>query len=273
MNRRSLILSSLAVALLGFAYAHAEDPEEQAEAGWVSLFNGRDLTGWTPKITGYPLGENFADTFRVRDGVLAVDYAGYEQFDNRFGHLFYEQPFSHYRLQLEYRFLGEQVPGGPGWAIRNSGVMFHCPDPKTMRLDQEFPVSLEAQVLGGDGQHPRTTGNVCTPGTHLHLEGQKVTRHCTSAHSETFHGPQWVQLEIEVHGDRLVRHKINGQVVLEYTQLELDPMDPDARRLLDSGAPLSVGSGLIALQSESHPVEFRAIRVMELDPASDTQSP
>jgi hypothetical protein len=239
----------------------ADEPDQEQ---WVTLFNGRDLTGWTPKITGYKLGDNFADTFRVRDGAIAVDYQGYDQFNGRFGHLFYERSFSHYRLKLEYRFLGDQVPGGPGWAVRNSGVMFHCPDPKTMRIDQEFPVSLEAQVLGGDGQNPRTTGNVCTPGTHMHLDGERITRHCTSAKSETFHGPQWVELEIEVHGDRLVRHKINGQTVLEYTQLELDPSDPDAKRLLDDGAPLALSAGRFALQSESHPVEFRNIRIIEL---------
>ena len=120
--------------------------------GWIALFNGKDLDGWKPKIKGYAAGDNFGNTFRVEDGVLKVAYDKYTKFDGKFGHLFYKTPFSHYKLHIEYRFVGEQCPGGPSWALRNSGVMIHGQTPESMGKDQEFPVSIEVQFLGGNGK-------------------------------------------------------------------------------------------------------------------------
>lgn len=232
---------------------------------WRSLFNGKDLTGWTPKFTGHEFGDNLADTFRVTDGVLKVGYEKYTEFGGQFGHLFYQDPFSHYVLRIEYRFVGEQCKGGPGWAVRNSGVMFHCQDPKTMRKEQEFPVSIEAQFLGGLGKGDRTTGNVCTPGTNLVMGKELITRHCTNSKSKTFAGDQWVTAEIEVHGGGKVQHRINGDVVLEYEQPQLDPKDADGAKLIkDRGGKLLLEGGYIALQAESHPVEFRKVEIKVL---------
>jgi hypothetical protein len=234
-----------------------------AEEEWQSLFNGRDLTGWKVKIRGYELGNNFGDTFRVEDGVLKVRYDEYEQFDERFGHIFYETPFSRYVLRLEYRFVGEQAPGGPGWALRNSGIMIHGQSPETMRKDQDFPVSIEVQLLGGDGTHPRTTGNLCTPGTHVVMNDKLVTQHCNSSRSKTYHGDQWVTIEVEVHGHERIRHIVNGEVVLEYRDPQYDDENPDARRLRGDRSPL-ISGGSISLQAESHPVEFRKIEIRPL---------
>jgi len=236
-----------------------------AEGQWKSLFNGRDLDGWTVKIAGHPVGENYADTFRVEDGVLRVTYEDYEgPFNDRFGHIFYEEPFSHYVFRVEYRIFGEQAPNAPSWALRNSGIMFHGQTPESMGVNQSFPVSLEFQMLGGNGSDPRTTGNLCTPGTHVVLDGRLFTPHCTNSTSDTYHGDQWVKAEIEVHGGDVIRHKINGQTVLEYTQPQLDDRDPDAKRLLDAGAEKMITSGTISLQSEGHPVEFRNVEMMRL---------
>ncbi len=233
---------------------------------WITLFNGKDLDGWVPKITGHRLGENSHDTFRVEDGILKVGYDGYDQFDGQFGHLFYERPFSNYRLRVEYRFVGDQCPGGPGWAIRNSGVMFHCQPPDSMRTDQEFPVSIEAQLLGGNGTDKRPTGNVCTPGTHIVMDGELIKRHCTDSSSETYHGDQWVTFELEVHGNGTIRHIVNGETVLEYEKPQLDESDADARKLIDArGGETALKEGYISLQSESHPVEFRKVEILPLD--------
>ena len=238
----------------------------QIEQGWVSMFNGRDLAGWTPKIKGYPLGENFANTFRVEGGVLKVSYDGYGgKFNGRFGHLFYKAPFSHYKMRLEYRFVGKQIEDGPGWAFKNSGIMIHGQDPASMRLDQDFPVSSEVQLLGGAETGERTTGNVCTPGTNIVMDGKVVTRHCTDAKSPTFRGEEWVRCEIEVRGRGLVIHRINGQEVLRYEQVQYDPNDPDGKSLIKDGA-LLIDGGTISLQSESHPVEFRNIEILSLRP-------
>jgi hypothetical protein len=233
---------------------------------WVSLFNGKDLEGWTPKIKGYAFGENYANTFRVENGAICVRYDGYSdaKFANRFGHLFHKHPYTNYIIRLEYRFVGKQLVDGPGWAVRNSGIMLHCQAPEGMSKDQDFPVCLEVQLLGGDGQNRRTTGNLCTPGTHVVMKDKLITQHCNDSSSQTYHGEQWVTAEVEVHGHGKVIHRINGQNVLEYEKAQLDPGDADAKKLLSNGASLQVGSGYISLQSESHPCEFRKIELRVL---------
>lgn len=235
------------------------------EGKWTALFNGKDLTGWTPKIRGCKAGENFQNTFRVENGVLKVDYSDYTHFDNRFGHLFHAKKFAHYRLRLEYRFTGEQLKGGPGWAFRNSGVMIHSEAPATMEQEQDFPASLEVQILGGNGQAERSTGNLCTPGTHVEMDGKLDTRHCISSKSKTFHGDQWVALEVEVHGNRLIRHLINGEEVISYSKPQLGG-DAHAEALAKLAGDKMLAAGLICLQSESHPTEFRKIEIQELAP-------
>ena len=261
---RMIILWSLALILVNGLYGYAKEPSKPADSQWISLFNGKNLDGWKVKITGYGLNDNFGNTFRVEDGVLKVCYDQYDKFGGKFGHIFYKEKFSHYRLRLEYRFVGEQVPGGPGWAFRNNGIMIHCQSPESMRRDQNFPVSIEVQLLGGDGKNKRSTGNLCTPGTHVVMDDQLVTQHCISSRSKTYHGDQWVKAEVEVHGNRLIKHIINGQVVLEYERPQLDEKDRDARTLIKDGNTM-VSEGYISLQAESHPLEFRNIEILPLE--------
>lgn len=238
----------------------------QSGPTWEPIFNGNDLDGWTPKIVGEPLGEDARGTFRVIDGAITVCYDEYDDFAGEFGHLFYDEEFSHYRMRMEYRFMGDQMPGGPGWAFRNSGIMMHGQPAETMRIDQSFPVSLEVQLLGGDGTNERSTGNVCTPGTDIHLDGKLDRRHCINSTSPTFHGDDWVTIEIEVHGSEVIRHYINGELVFEYTDPMLDDRDGDARRWREArGGEALLGSGSISLQAESHPCAFRNIEIMVLD--------
>ncbi|PZQ65380.1 MAG: DUF1080 domain-containing protein [Phenylobacterium zucineum] len=248
----------MALILPSHAYA--------AEA-WKPLFNGRNLDGWVPKVNHRPLGENWKDTFRVRDGVLVVSYDQYDRFGDAFGHLFYRTPFSSYRLRLEYRFTGPQTPGAPAWALRNSGVMLHSQDPATMALDQTFPISVEAQFLGGAPGETRPTANVCTPGVTVSIGGVPMHEHCRNAAAPTFPEGEWVRFEVEVRGDRLIRHVVNGQTVFEYGDVRLAPaefkgLNADAPALSAREAPLD--RGWIALQSEGHPVEFRKIEILKL---------
>jgi hypothetical protein len=250
----------LALLFLLAAPAFADEPKED----WKPLFNGKNLDGWTPKIKGFELGDNHADTFRVEDGILKVKYDKWTKFDENFGHLFYKDKFSHYRLRVEYRFVGDQVKGGPGWAIRNSGIMYHCQDPKTMDKEQKFPVSIEGQMLGGNGKDNRPTGNLCTPGTNVVYNGKLHLPHCTNSKSKTYHGDQWVTMEVEVHGGGAVKQKINGEVVLEFEQPQLDPRDADAKKLVKDPKDLIIKEGYISLQAESHPVEFRKVEILEL---------
>ena len=263
-NMRTAVACGLGlVVLLGVsAAARAEQP-------WRPLFNGRDLDGWTPKIRGEKFGDNYGDTFRVEDGVLKVVYdpAKYPTFGDKFGHLFYKEPFSRYRLRIEYRFTGEQCAGGEGWALRNSGVMIHGEDPAAMPIDKDFPASIEVQFLGGAATGERTTANLCTPGTHVVMDGKLFTPHCTSSKSKTYRGDQWVTVEIEVDGNTKIRHIIDGETVLEYEQPQLDPKDARAKESLAAkGGDRQLSGGTISLQSESHPVEFRKVEIQLLDP-------
>jgi hypothetical protein len=264
-SKASICASALLTLALSCAGpAPAEHPAEDA---WVQLFNGEDLDGWRVKVAGHELDDNALGIFRVEDGMIRVSYPGFEGFDGEFGHLIYDTSFDYYRLRVEYRFHGDQVPGGPGWAWRNSGVMLHGQAPESMTLDQSFPVSIEAQMLGGPAgpEHgERTTANLCTPGTNVEMEGQLVTRHCTNSNSATYYGDEWATIELEVRGGEQIRHWMDGEIVLSYEAPQLDPNDADAKRLIEAGAGLPLSSGYFSLQAESHPMDIRKVEIQIL---------
>jgi hypothetical protein len=267
---RGLLILSGALALA--APAFAQGGPNPARPEWIPLFNGKDLDGWTPKITGYALGDNFGNTFRVENGVMKVGYEKYDEFRNRFGHIFYKTPFSHYVIKVEYRFTGEQAKGGPSWAFRNSGIMIHCQPPETMGKDQDFPISIEVQLLGGGPEGERPTANLCTPGTNVEIDGKLFTTHCKNSTSPTFRGDQWVTVEAEVHGSGKVIHRVNGQTVLSYEKPQIGGgsvtnYDPAVKK---DGTLLE--QGYISLQSESHPVEFRSVELLNLSGCMDPKA-
>ena len=236
------------------------------EGHWRSLFNGESIDGWIAKIRYHDIGENYANTFRVEDGLLTVSYDGYKSFNNRFGHLFFKTPYSHYRIRLHYRFVGEQMHDGPRWAFRNSGIMIHSQKPESMLKDQDFPVSVEVQLLGGAGQSARSTANMCSPGTHIEIDGKLVKRHCLDSDSKTFHGDQWVKIEVEVMGDDTIKHYVNDELVMQYQRPQLDPKDQFSKPLISKAeGEAMLSSGYISLQSESHPVQFKDIEILVMD--------
>jgi hypothetical protein len=238
-----------------------------AEGKWRPIFNGKNLDGWIPKINHRPAGENWRNTFQVRNGTLRVDYSQYPSFKDEFGHLIYKRRLSSYRLRLEYRFLGPSPPGAPAWAWRNSGVMFHGQAPSEMALDQPYPIAVEAQLLGGNAPgEKRPTANVCTPGTTVSIGGVPQRAHCINSTARTFQDGEWVRFELEVHGGRLVRQFVNSEKVIEYTDIQLDPSEFRRFGNIDPGdrKPGPLTSGYISLQAESGPIEFRNIELMEL---------
>lgn len=233
---------------------------------WIALFNGKDLSGWKVKIRNHALGDNFANTFSASNGVMKVSYDGYTNFNEQFGHIYHERKFSHYLLSIEYRFVGSQANGGPGWAIRNSGVMIHCQAPETIGLNQDFPISIEVQFLGGNGTDERHTANLCTPGTHVVYNGKLMTDHCINSTSKTYHGDQWVRVDVLVLGNTRIKHIVNGDTVLTYEKPQIGGgvvTDFDPKQKVD-GTMLS--EGYISLQSESHPIEFRKVELVDLAP-------
>jgi len=240
------------------------DSQENITSEWQLLFDGETLDGWEPKIRGRKLGENFKNTFRVKDGAIAVAYDEYESFNHRYGHLFYtKKPFKNYHLKLDYRFIGDQAPGGQGWATKNSGVMLHSEDPSTMLVQQRFPVSVEGQFLGGLNKGPRPTANMCSPGTEVDINSKMAKRHCISSNSKTYHDDRWISVEFEVYSDSLIRHIVEKDTVMTYTNIRIGGGYLFPRFKNKIGAP--VKEGYIALQSESHPIEFKNIMIKELD--------
>ncbi|MBX2924586.1 MAG: DUF1080 domain-containing protein [Chitinophagaceae bacterium] len=254
------IFTLVMIALCAALYA-----QTPVKGKWKQLFNGKNLKGWTPKIRGYEPGENYGNTFRVQDRKMVVSYDQYEAFDEKFGHIFYKTPYSHYIIAVEYRFVGKQAKNGPGWAYKNSGIMVHCQPPSTMHKNQDFPVSIEVQLLGGDSTGERTTCNLCTPGTNVEMDGKLVTQHCVNSTSKTFRNEEWVRAEVLVLGDSVIKHIANGDTVLVYQKpqtgggsvTDFDPAYKTEGKLLSSG--------YISLQSESHPVEFRKVEIMNLE--------
>jgi hypothetical protein len=239
---------------------------ENSTNEWIELFNKKDLTDWTVKINRHPINYNIHNTFRVEDGLLKVSYDGYDEFGTSYGHIFYKNPFSNYKLKFQYRFVGNQVKDGKPWAKKNSGVMIHAQSPESMGLDQGFPVSLEAQFLGGVEEGiERQTGSLCTPGTNVVMRDSLITKHCIISSSETFYGEEWIEMEVHVYNDSLISHLINGKEVIRYSKPtwggDYTP-DTEVWRFKD-GKPLK--SGYIAFQSESHPIEFRNIKLLNLD--------
>lgn len=264
MKNQTLLWIILCLAQT-FAFAQKQTPH------WEQLFNGKNLTGWDLKFTGYQLNDNYNNTVRVEDGIMKVNYDNYSTFINQFGHIYYNKSYSYYRLVVEYRFVGTQAKGGPSWDVRNSGVMLHSQSAASVRKEQEFPVSLECQLLGGLNKGDRTTANLCTPGTYVEMGDTANYYHCINSTSETYNGDQWVTVEMVVLGDSLIQHIMNGKVVLEFTHPKIGEKGDDIDRYISTAGfgtkmntPLK--EGYIALQAESAPVRFRKVALLNLEP-------
>lgn len=254
--KKSIVAIVCGLMLFLYAFNPAETNEENE---WLHLFNGENLDGWQVKISGHEMGDNYGSTFRVEDGLMKVRFDQYESFEGKIGHIFYENPFSHFRLIVEYRFVGEQLEGAPGWAFRNNGIMFHAQPADSMDLDQWFPVSIEFQLLGGDGENDRPSGNIFTPGTQVKVDDILQTENLINAGGPTLHGDEWVTAELVVYGDSLAQHWINSERVIEYTGLQLE-----------DGTPLT--GGYIAFQAETHPTDFRSVSLLNLSGCMDETS-
>ncbi|WP_034043841.1 3-keto-disaccharide hydrolase [Wocania ichthyoenteri] len=233
---------------------------------WQELFNGENLDGWVTKIHHHDFDDNYANTFRVVDGKIQVNYDSYGEFNERYGHLFYNKSFSSYHLKFEYKFTNQWLKDAPSYTYRNSGVMFHSQDPKTILKEQDWPISVEYQTLAEEVEGKlRSTGNMCSPGTEVFFNNEMDARHCISSSSKTYKWNEWVKGDLIVYKDSLVIHKVNGNEVLRYTKPQIGGgvtkgFNPDIKT---DGKLLT--SGYIALQSEGQGIEFRNIKIKEFN--------
>ena len=271
--------------LFGFYACQYNNISDQEE--WIALFNGEDLSDWTIKFANQDLDVNFRNTFRVKDRMIRIAYDAYNTFDDAYAHMYFKKPFSYYKLRFDYRFTGQQVKGGENWNVRNSGIMLHSQSAESNDYGQYFPVSIEIQLLGGLDTGERTTGNVCTPGTALVLNGKLDDRHCINSNSKTYHGDQWVNVEVIVMGGESIAHIIENDTVLKYqfpqigggfTNPKLGEKDWTSRGVVQSkdiwiaqsGKILT--KGYISLQAESHPIDFKNIELLNLCGCKDPKA-
>lgn len=266
----------MAVIILLLIGCQSKEHNQQDQEEWVSLFNGVDLTGWSIKMSGFPLNENYKETFVVEDSMIRIRYDNYETFEEAYGHMYYEKPFSWYKIRFDYRFVGEQTPGGATWNVRNSGIMLHSQSAESNEFDQNFPVSVELQLLGGLGDGERTTANVCTPGTAVMMGDTVNYHHCISSHSKTYHGDQWVHVEAIVKGGESMDFIVEGDTVLSFQKPLIGGGFINKQSAWEShGISRDIDmwtsregeiltEGYIALQAESHPIDFKNIELLDL---------
>ena len=273
MHRINNFLSISLILIFCISCKEQDKSNPNIEENWLSLFNGKDLDGWDIKFSGHEINDNYKNTFQVEDGMIRVVYDEYEKFDDKYGHMYYEKPFSYYKIRFDYRFLGQQTPGGESWNVRNSGIMLHSQSAKSNDLHQDFPVSIEIQLLGGLGKGPRTTGNLCTPGTQVVFNDKLDFTHCISSNSKTYDGDGWIHVEAIILGDQSITHIVEKDTVLVYEkpQITTSYLDDDWDRYgvtskdywkKISGKLLS--EGYIAIQAESHAIDFKNIELLNL---------
>lgn len=276
--KKTIFVIALATFIYGCKESKDSAKKDVNTEEWVSLFNGKDLNDWDIKIAGHELGDNYLNTFRVEDSMIRVVYDDYEAFDNAFGHIYYKTPFSYYKIKMDYRFVGNQVPGGESWANRNNGIMLHSQSAESISLSQFFPVSIELQFLGGlsDGNE-RPTANLCTPGTFIDINGKTIYDHCINSNSKTYNGDQWVHVEAVVMGSESITHIVNNDTVMVYQNIKIGVGEPNSDKISEwkafgvnnpdewlakDGKPLD--EGYIALQAESSPTDFKNIELLDL---------
>lgn len=270
MRQKISILSTLVLCTLFFYNTYGQSiPDKnnkvqiKNDGKWISIFNGKNLDGWIPKVTGYKAGENPLNLFHVEKGILKVDYDKYDKFNNRFGHLFYKDKLSSYILRVEYRFHGELLPDAPSYCYRNSGVMIHSQSAESMETDQNWPVSIEAQLLGSTDSVKQKTANICTPGTTVYYKKSFTNEHCISSDSKYYYDNEWVTLDIIVHRGKTISMAIEGDTVLVISRPQIGGM------LLPENYPVAVGTvledGYVALQAEGTNIDFRRVELKILD--------
>ncbi|SVA38449.1 uncharacterized protein METZ01_LOCUS91303 [marine metagenome] len=252
-----LIIRSLCICIT-ISLATTQDLSNIPDSAWVQLFNGKNMDGWNYHFSGQEYNVDPQKTLRVEDSILKVDYSNYDNWNGAFGHFARDEVYSYYIFAVEYRFVGDQTPGGPDWALRNNGIMFHSESMRSMGKNQNFPISVEAQLLQrGTDEKPTAVINLCNGASNT-TASEKPNCNQEMAAISIPHKNSWVRAEVLVLSDSIAKFILNGDTLGVYSQF----------KYLSDGKP--VKEGRIALQAESHPTDFRKIEVVNLVGCMDT---
>lgn len=195
-----------------------------AEEGWIDLFNGKDLSGWTfDTLDKAPPG----DIWSVKDGMVVVQGK-----DKPNGVMRTEKSFSNYELEFEWRWPGK---GG------NSGCLIHCSKPRFMSV---WPQSIEVQLMkdnAGDFWQIGETVEVKPEQVAKGKNDKPSRRRINLVDGAEKPMGEWNKMRV-VAKDKTIEVYVNGQLV-------------------QRGWNASVSEGAICLQSERADVEFRNIRI------------
>lgn len=227
MKRTIIVLSVL--ILLGFSCKSQQQKT-------ISLFNGKDLSGWHADIPEMDTNASAKNPFIIRNAMLV-------SMGKPNGHLITDSIYQNYRLTVEYRFAGK-----PG----NCGVLVHASTPRA--LYKMFPKSIEAQL-----QHTNAGDFWCI------VEDIKIED------MEKRRGPKANWGITEGKG----RHILNltdgsEKPIGEWNSITIECLDRSIKVwvnnvLVNSGFDCTANKGQIALQAEGSKVEFRKVELTPIN--------
>jgi hypothetical protein len=208
----------LCFLLINAAVCFAEDGNA------ISLFNGKDLTGWKAVLQDEKAKAE--EVWTVKGGILSCkgEPRGYIRTE--------QDDFENYVLKLQWRFpVGTK--GG------NSGVLLHTSTPGAIGI---WPKSLEAQLNHLNAGDIWVIGETCEIDNAA--ERVKGRRHLNLTDDSEKPIGEWNQYEITCRADD-IQIKVNGTLVNHVTKC-------------------SATKGALCLQSEGAPIEFREITLTPL---------
>jgi hypothetical protein len=197
----------------------------------IALFNGKDLTGWSPYLWDREAKAQDKTTpasavWSVENGVLICQ-------GRPSGYIRTDKEYENYRLSLEWRWPEGTTRG-------NNGVLVHTTTENALGV---WPKSIEVQLALGNA------GDFWVIGTTLEvpdLEKRRMgRRHLNLTDNSEKPAGEWNKMEIEARGDEL-KVWVNGDLVNHATKL-------------------SQSKGAISLQSEGTLVHFRNIVLTPLN--------
>src|SRR4030095_1407778 len=248
--------------------APPQSPLDSNEAGWIPLFNGKNLDGWYTWLPSMGRDNDPDGVFKVDDGVLHIlDLPEADQ-EQEFGYIATNNEYSNYRLRFQYKW-GSKRFAPRAHDPRDSGLLYHFIGP-----DRIWPASVECQVQEGDtGDFYLIAGTALTTTVEASdIETKKYkadgvaydTRPAFDriVRSGTFDLlTDWNTVEVIVSG-ATVAHSVNGVVNNRATRIrQPDPSDPS--RFI----PLT--RGRILFQAEGAEVFYRNIELKPLPSDTD----